>query len=282
MDTDYQKVIQANIALHSKLAEHYQTCEPHFRPENVAKVEARLTALVDETGATDLLDLGCGTGFMIQIAKRHVKKIVGVDVTDAMLRRVDRSGDAQIELVTHDTGSYPAEPGRFQVVTAYSFLHHLYDVGPTLATAFRALAPGGRFYADLEPNYYFWEQIGHLNRNETFHPLVQREVESVNFKDEEIENKFHVSRETFNQAEYGKDVTGGFREEDLRKALDAAGFNRVRFHYHWFLGEGFLINNVDLAEADRFGHARIVDEALRRALPVSRCLYKYFGFTAEK
>ena len=31
-DQQYQKVIEANIAVHSKLAGAYNTCEPHFRP----------------------------------------------------------------------------------------------------------------------------------------------------------------------------------------------------------------------------------------------------------
>lgn len=133
-----QKVIEANIAVHSKLAAHYQTCEPHFRPENVAKVEARLADLARETHAERLLDLGCGTGFMINIAKHHVRHIVGVDVTQPMLDRVDRSGPATIELVNSDTGSYPAAPGSFQMVTAYSFLHHLAELGPTFRTAARS------------------------------------------------------------------------------------------------------------------------------------------------
>ena len=157
-----QKVIDANIALHSKLAANYQTCEPHFRPENVAKVEHRLATLVAETRAERLLDLGCGTGFMIDIAKRHVRHIVGVDVTPAMLERVDRSGPASIELVNQDTGTYSPAPGSFELVTAYSFLHHLADLGPTFRTASAALCRGGRFYADLDPNFYFWESINAL------------------------------------------------------------------------------------------------------------------------
>jgi ubiquinone/menaquinone biosynthesis C-methylase UbiE len=91
-----QRVIDANIAVHSKLAADYQACEPHFRAENVEKVTKRLAALVAETRAESLLDLGCGTGFIIAIAKQHVSRIVGVDVTQAMLDRVDRSGNAHI------------------------------------------------------------------------------------------------------------------------------------------------------------------------------------------
>ncbi|HEU0039213.1 MAG TPA: methyltransferase domain-containing protein [Verrucomicrobiae bacterium] len=276
-----QKVIEANIAVHSRLAAQYQECEPHFRPENVAKVERRLAALVPETRAESLLDLGCGTGFMINIAKRYVRRIVGVDVTPAMLERVDRSG-ANIELVNHDTGTYPVACGAFQLVTAYSFLHHLAELAPTLSTASRALASGGKFYADLDPNYYFWENIYTLERGGDYHPLVRREIEAVTFKDEEIEAKFGVSREVFNHAEFGKDIAGGFKEETLRQELVEAGFSRVEFHYHWFLGEGFLINSGLLARAELMQQAAIVHEALQRALPVSRNLFKYLGFVATK
>jgi SAM-dependent methyltransferase len=277
-----QKVIEANIAVHSKLAAHYQTCEPHFRPENVAKVERRLAALVAETRAESLLDLGCGTGFMINIAKKYVRRITGVDVTQPMLDRVDRSGQAAIELFNHDTGTFPAAPGAYQMVTAYSFLHHLAELLPTFRTASRALAAGGKFYADLDPNYYFWEGIYKLERGGDYHPLVRREIEAVTFKDEEIEAKFGVSRETFNHAEFGKDMAGGFKEETLREQLLAAGFARVEFSYHWFLGEGFLINSGTAPRQELFQQAATIHDGLQRALPVSRNLFKYLGFVATK
>lgn len=277
-----QEVIEANIAVHSKLAAQYQQGEPHFRPENVAKVERRLVELVKETRAQKMLDLGCGTGFMINIARPHLRHIIGVDVTAAMLERVDKSGPGTIEVVNHDTGTYPSEPGTFQLVTAYSFLHHLAELLPTFRTASRALAPGGKFYADLDPNFYFWESINRLRRHGNYHPLVQREIEAVTFKDEEIEAKFGVSREVFNHAEFGKDMAGGFKEEMLREQLNEAGFSRVDVHYHWFLGEGFLINSGTASREELFGQAAVVNDALQRALPVSRNMFKYLGFVATK
>ena len=277
-----QKVIEANIAVHSKLAAQYQTCEPHFRPENVAKVERRLAALVNETRGESLLDLGCGTGFMINIAKKHVRHITGLDVTQPMLDRVDRSGPASIELINHDTGTYPVTSGAYSIVTAYSFLHHLAELLPTFRTASRALAAGGKFYADLDPNFYFWESIYKLERGGDYHPLVRREIEAVTFKDEEIEAKFGVSREIFNHAEFGKDMTGGFKEEVLREQLQEAGFTGVEFLYHWFLGEGFLINSGTAPREDLFQQAAIIHDGLQRALPVSRNLFKYLGFIATK
>jgi ubiquinone/menaquinone biosynthesis C-methylase UbiE len=278
---EYEQVLAANVALHSRMAKDYNTVEPHFRPENVARVEERLRAACERAGeAKRMLDLGCGTGFMIQIAKKFVAEIDGVDATASMLAVVDRSGPAQIRLFEGDTGSYPLEESRYDVATAYSFLHHLYDIRPTLAAAHRALRPGGVFYSDLDPNYYFWEAIKDLDPAANYDPIVSREIGAVTAKDEEIAGKFGVSKEVFNQAEYGKAITGGFKEEELSRELRAAGFTDIRMHYYWFVGQGAIVNapGVDAATGQR--EARLVEGLLDRALPLSRTLFKYVGFTA--
>ncbi len=282
MDTNYQKVIEANIALHSKMSDDYSTCEPHFRPENIANVEGKLKPLIEKTAAKKLLDLGCGTGFVINIAKKYVNEIHGVDVTQAMMDKVDKSGNATIELFNHDTGSFPAKEGSYDMVTAYSFLHHLYNVTPTLATAFNALRSGGVFYADLDPNYYFWEGVNHLDRKGSYDEIVKREIEMVTYKDEDIEKNFGVDKDVFNSAEYGKNIKGGFRAEELEATLLKIGFKKVNFFYHWFIGQGKLINDESFSKDERFRHADIMNMYLQKALPLSKNLFKYIGFTAEK
>jgi ubiquinone/menaquinone biosynthesis C-methylase UbiE len=282
MSNRYQEVIKANIAVHSRLASSYETTEPHFRPENVDIVDSWLKEVTAATNAHKLLDLGCGTGFIINIAKRHVRHIVGVDVTRAMLDRVDTSGDATIELHEHDTGTFPVEPGSFDVVTAYSFLHHLYDITPTLATAAKALKKNGRFYADLEPNYYFWDAITKLDGNGSYDPIVQREIDAVAHKDEQIANQYGIAKEVFNDAEYGKTATGGFKEETLREQLMKAGFSSVAFHYYWYLGQAFFTNEEGKPREERIKNAKMVDTILQRLMPLSRQLYKYVGFVAIK
>lgn len=282
MDTNYQKVIEANIALHSKMSDDYSTCEPHFRAENIATVEGKLIPIIEQTNAKKMLDLGCGTGFVINIAKKYVAEIHGVDVTKAMMDKVDRSGDAKIELFEHDTGSFPAAAGTYDMVTAYSFLHHLYDVTPTLKTAFNALRDGGIFYADLDPNYYFWEGVNKLDRNGEYDGIVKREIEMVTYKDEDIEKNFGVDKDVFNSAEYGKNIKGGFKAEELEASLKNIGFKKVTFFYHWFIGQGLLINDDNYSKEDRFRYAEITDLYLQKALPLSKNLFKYIGFTAQK
>jgi ubiquinone/menaquinone biosynthesis C-methylase UbiE len=279
---EYQKVLQANIELHTRLSSDYNTCEPHFRPENIDRVEARFVSVAKQTGAGRHLDLGCGTGFMINISKKHVKHVVGLDVTQAMLDKVDKTGSAKIELHNHDTGTFAVEGNTFDVVTAYSFLHHLYDIVPTLSTAARALKPGGIFYADLDPNYYFWESVNRLKRDGTYDPIVKREIEMVTYKDEDIEKNFGVDKNTFNYAEYGKNIQGGFREEEIIQKLNDAGFSKVEFFYHWFLGQGQMINDSSASKQVNIARADDVAEALQKCLPLSRNLFKYVGFYATK
>lgn len=278
----YEKVVQANIELHSKLSAHYNTCEPHFRDENVKKVQTILEKIIDETNAEKMLDLGCGTGFMINIGKKFVKEIWGVDVTKAMTDRIDKSGDCQIIILNEDTAQAQLPANYFDIATAYSFLHHLYEIKPTLHNAYNALREGGKLYADLDPNYYFWEGINELDRMGNYDFIVKREIEAVTYKDEDIEKNFGVSKDIFNNAEFGKNVKGGFKEEELVATLKSVGFKEVSLFYHWYIGQGALINDAKYTREDRFQYADIMNDMLQKALPLSKNLFKYVGFIAVK
>lgn len=277
----YKKVIDANILLHSKVADEYHT-EPHFRPENVQNVETKLLEIFRQTNATSLLDLGCGTGFIINIAKKYLPSITGVDATQAMLDKVDVSGSCKIELFNHDTGSFAVKHEAFDVVTAYSFLHHLYDVAPTLKTAYNALRPGGCFYVDLEPNFHFWEAINNLSPDQEYDPILKREVEMVTYIDEQTEKRFGIDKDVVNLAEYGKNVTGGFKEQQLLELFSTAGFTDIKIFYQWFIGQGFLINDETLSLSSRFEFAEMTDKILQKVMPLSRNLFKYVGVIATK
>lgn len=281
MSDRYHEVIEANIAVHSHIASVYATTEPHYRPENLAIVDAIVKRLAQQTSAKAALDLGCGTGFMVNLLKPYVGRIVGVDVTRAMLDQMDTTGPAKIELHQHDTGSFPVEAGAFDLVTAYSFLHHLYDVGPTLATAAKALRKGGRFYADLDPNFYFWDAITKLEGG-TYDPLVMREIAAVAHKDEQMNHEFGLPSSLVNDAEYGKNIAGGFKEDELRKRLLEAGFSEVHFTYYWYLGQALVVNDESRPRERRLEDAALVDAVLQKVMPMSRHLYKYLGFVAIK
>jgi ubiquinone/menaquinone biosynthesis C-methylase UbiE len=280
-EAEYRKVMEANVAVHAKIAADYNKSEPQFRPENLARVDKILRGLVARTSAKRLLDLGCGTGFVIDLVRDKVEEIHGVDVTQAMLDQVNRSGPAKITLTCGDAASYDPGPTPFDMVTSYSVLHHLYDVEPLMRTAYRALKPGGVYYTDLEPNRAFWNELSKLSADDPLlPPLVKAEVKKI--ADHETALDIGVTRETIDLAEYGKNIRGGFDEDELRAMLARVGFSKVEVNYHWFVGQGAIINAPGADKAAQIAIAEQMDQALHRALPLSRPLYKYIGFVATK
>ena len=104
--------------------------------------EARLT------GVETLLDLGCGTGLVALAATGQCARVIGLDVSEEMLRRV--AGTASdvdgLEFILGDMRRIPLPDASVDVVTSCYAFHHLGNDGKELAAAeaFRVLRPGGR------------------------------------------------------------------------------------------------------------------------------------------
>jgi len=199
-----------------------------------------------------------------------------------MLRHVRKDGPTAIILHHAETGAMAVPEGHFDVATAYSFLHHLKDIRPTLAGIFRALRKGGCLYADLEPNGYFLKAVSALEDRSSYDPVIQREIDQVRRKDAEIANKLKLPTGTFQEAEFGKSLQGGFLEEELLDVLASIGFTTASIGYNWFLGQGTLVNDPALATSERKAIVTSTDRVLQRALPLSRPLYKYLSVHATK
>ena len=70
-EATHKKVIEANIDLHSRLANDYNQTEPHFRPENVNIVDKTISELFTKTRGQRLLDIGCGTGYFHELLRKN-------------------------------------------------------------------------------------------------------------------------------------------------------------------------------------------------------------------
>ena len=268
-------VRDANILVHSRMAAEYNEREPHFRPENQAMVRARLERLRRDFGGR-LLDIGCGTGFIIDLAVDLFDDVRGIDLTPAMLAHVRLRPNVQV--YTADAARLPFEADCFDVVSAYSFMHHLQDLDPVLAEAHRVLRPGGCLYVDLEPNRHFW--LNAMSVRDSIGPstaaLAREEVASVLDTSARVEAEFGIPADVFDLAEYNKSITGGIDPDEFTEKAQRAGFGRVEVTYEWFGGQGKILHGVSAVAAAH------VDDYLRQALPLSRGLYKYLRFLATK
>jgi len=172
----------------------------------------------------------------------------------------------------------PFDAAEFDVVSAYSFFHHLQDLDPVLGEAHRVLREGGCLYVDLEPNRYFW--LNAMSVRDAVGPstsaLARDEVASVLDTSARVEAEFGIPADVFDLAEYNKSITGGIDPDEFAAKAKRAGFGRVEVTYEWFGGQGRILHGVSAAAAAH------VDDYLRQALPLSRGLYKYLRFRAIK
>lgn len=280
MKTPAVSTIAANQAVHTALAtrgEYNQS--PHFRPENKAKVRQVLTGLINRLPATHkvrLLDLGCGTGFIIDLVHDLVADVVGVDVTPAMMAQVEPYPN--VTLCRSQAECVPFDAHSFDVVSAYSFLDHLDDYRTVLGEAFRVLKPGGVFYADLNPNKHFTDNLAGLGQADTdeLPDVVAREIRSMLNNGAYYETQFGIDATTLDAAEPVKSGSGGFDADEVMQVAANLGFSSCEYRYDWYLGQAVMLHQRDA------GVAQTVDDYLRMALPATRALYKYVRFVLTR
>ena len=273
-------VVRSNVEVHTRMADSYDRGEPHFRPENKAKVQKNLLRIAERTGTSRMLDIGCGTGFVISLLADIFDEIHGVDPTRAMLEKVDLSR-GNVTLHEGVAEELPFEDASFDLVTAYSVFHHLADHRPALAEAARVLRPGGVLYVDLEPNRAFWRAIDqvertHADRLDELDDIVSREVGAVLHVEDDVHGRFAIDPEVFRAAEYIKSHLGGFEPAEFEADAHAAGFASCETTHEWFLGQAALIHGPSPEDVTT------VETHLRRLLPVTAYLFKYLRFEATK
>jgi len=115
-----------------------------------------------------VLDLGTGTGRMLELAAPLAERAVGVDQSPAMLAlarsRIDQSGLRNVQLRQGDIYAPPVERDGYDLVVIHQVLHFLDDPARALAEAARALRPGGRLLAvdfAAHGEEYLREQYAH-------------------------------------------------------------------------------------------------------------------------
>jgi ubiquinone/menaquinone biosynthesis C-methylase UbiE/DNA-binding transcriptional ArsR family regulator len=112
------------------------------------RVEAALVDMIGAKPFRNLLDLGTGTGRMLELLAPRAARAVGVDQSAAMLAlaraRIDQAGLRHVSLRQGDIYAPPVERNAYDLVVVHQVLHFLDDPARALAEATRALAPGGQ------------------------------------------------------------------------------------------------------------------------------------------
>lgn len=122
-----------------------------------ADVEAALLDLVGKNRISTLLDLGTGTGRILELFRNQFDRAIGIDASRDMLAvarvNLDRAGLTHATVRHGDIFNLPLEGQEFDLVIIHQVLHFLDQPELAIAEAARMLKPGGRLaIVDLAPH----------------------------------------------------------------------------------------------------------------------------------
>jgi len=127
-----------------------------------SEVEAAMSAVLGLNGETgtpigQLIDIGTGTGRMLELFAGRAKHALGIDRSSEMLRlaraKLSERGLVNAELRQADLYALPLGDGQADAAILHHVLHFAQQPGAAIAEAARVLAPGGRLLiADFAPH----------------------------------------------------------------------------------------------------------------------------------
>lgn len=134
-----------------------------------AKVEAAIKQLIGGAKLAKLLDIGTGTGRMLQLLGPNALDAVGIDINRDMLRmardHLESAGLRNCHVRQGDMYRLPWRDGAFDGAVLHQVLHYAERPAAVIAEAARALHPGGwLLIADFAPHQLAELRAEHAHR----------------------------------------------------------------------------------------------------------------------
>ncbi len=145
-----------------------------------AKVESTLLGLFGDQPPKSLLDIGTGTGRILQLMAPRIGFGLGVDLSREMLAmaraNLDRTSLRNCQVRQGDMYHLPLPDGSFDAATLHNVLRFADDPGAALAEAARVLRPGGRLVViDFAPHRLEFLREQHAHRRLGFADAEMRD-----------------------------------------------------------------------------------------------------------
>lgn len=134
-----------------------------------SEVEKVLLELLPASGVHDLVDIGTGTGKMLEALGPKVEQAVGIDLSRDMLgiarANLETAGLRHCQVRHGDMYMLPLASQSADLATIHQVLHYADDPGQVIAEAARVLRPGGRLIVvDFAPHDLEFLRNEHAHR----------------------------------------------------------------------------------------------------------------------
>lgn len=120
-----------------KITKYYHSVKEH--PE-LMKWELEIFGKLMNTDRLTLIDLGCGAGEFLVAAKKHFRKVTGIDINPSAIEICKKK---KIPAVLADATLTGLKANSFDVVRAMNLIEHVMDMEKLILEAKRLLKKGG-------------------------------------------------------------------------------------------------------------------------------------------
>lgn len=145
----YDKIIQANIEVHKKEAEHYDII--HAFGSNwyaQKKLKNDIEKIVRLSPDKKACDLGCGTGNVTKRLLDNGCTVTAVDLSESMLHQLKKRVNAnKVKIFCMNIDKFlKINTDKYDIITINAVLHHMPDYLDTISKAVDHLTVGGVIY----------------------------------------------------------------------------------------------------------------------------------------
>jgi ubiquinone/menaquinone biosynthesis C-methylase UbiE len=231
--------------------QEYQNNTSIFDPQRQNEIHKIITRYLPPAKGS-LLDIGCGTGNILRIARKYFKECYGIDLSMKLLCELHHR-HKEPHLSVADALYLPYRNSCFDMVTAYGVFHHIVEHETLIKEIYRVLRPNGIFYMDHDPNFFFG-RFYHI-----YYRVRYLLRPGFGTQDAEL-SEYHNTR------------SGGINPLDLQKRLTKAGFAHTEVHFR-------ITSNLGLPI-----YHRLIIQLLRyitKVWPLRSC-YTHFWIVAKK
>ncbi len=219
MKTSEEPVKKANKEFYDIVGSNYEKLDGRRTESLYSYVEDQLKEARTQGDKESILDIGCGNGFVSQVAAHLFKQRYAIDISYFILRGIE---DLQLKKIAADSDFIPIRDESIDVVGAFAFLHHCHSFERVCGEVYRVLKQGGIFYSDHDMDISFYSRFKRMMK-------IYRKVH--NAKKRYLESFDALSENLYDCSEFHQN---GIQPDLICSLLKKFGFSEVNISFHWF------------------------------------------------